>query len=220
MNVKFIGKGVIDSPDGERYAGEFFENERNGFGVFINQNPKDLKSFRSFYKHDMPSDLGEAEYLDGSVFRGYWHNGQRHGHGIMFYSDNTNYMGRWLCDKRSGYGVLRNNIEGWRYLSLWKEDRRHGRGIFISSDDVFVQCIFSFGQIMGEGLVYHENPDTHEQRVYVGNVTTSSNDSSNQIPVVEFGGKEKLVVTHDNVDGEKTCINIEGVFSGTIWDIY
>ena len=49
----------------------------------------------------------------------------------MFYSDNTNYMGRWVNDKRSGYGVLRNNLEGWRFLSLWKEDKKHGRGIFI-----------------------------------------------------------------------------------------
>ena len=40
-------------------------------------------------------------------------------------------MGRWLNDKRSGYGVLRNNLEGWRFLSLWKEDKKHGRGIFI-----------------------------------------------------------------------------------------
>ena len=35
---------------------------------------------------------------------GYWVDGQRHGHGIMFYSDQTNYMGRWVNDKRSGYG--------------------------------------------------------------------------------------------------------------------
>lgn len=35
---------------------------------------------------------------------GYWVDGQRHGHGIMFYSDQTNYMGRWANDKRSGYG--------------------------------------------------------------------------------------------------------------------
>ena len=64
-------------------------------------------------------------------FKGYWSSGNRSGHGVMFYSDNTNYMGRWVNDKRSGYGVLRNNLEGWRFLSLWKEDKKHGRGIFI-----------------------------------------------------------------------------------------
>ena len=69
--------------------------------------------------------------LSSPNFQGYWSSGNRSGHGVMFYSDNTNYMGRWVNDKRSGYGVLRNNLEGWRFLSLWKEDKKHGRGIFI-----------------------------------------------------------------------------------------
>ena len=61
--------GVIDSPDGKRYAGEFYENERSGFGVFVNQNSKDLKSFKGFYKNDLPNGLGEAEYVDGSIYK-------------------------------------------------------------------------------------------------------------------------------------------------------
>ena len=60
---------VIDSPDGKRYAGEFYENERSGFGVFVNQNSKDLKSFKGFYKNDLPNGLGEAEYIDGSIYK-------------------------------------------------------------------------------------------------------------------------------------------------------
>ena len=74
-------------------------------------------------------------------FQGYWSSGNRSGHGVMFYSDNTNYMGRWVNDKRSGYGVLRNNLEGWRFLSLWKEDKKHGRGIFIRF--VFKSCFLA-----------------------------------------------------------------------------
>ena len=50
-------------------------------------------------------------------------------------------MGRWVNDKRSGYGVLRNNLEGWRFLSLWKEDKKHGRGIFIRF--VFKSCFLA-----------------------------------------------------------------------------
>ena len=67
--------GVIDSPDGKRYAGEFYENERSGFGVFVNQNSKDLKSFKGFYKNDLPNGLGEAEYIDGSIYK-VTHGGQ------------------------------------------------------------------------------------------------------------------------------------------------
>ena len=84
-------------------------------------------------------------------------------------------MGRWANDKRSGYGVLRNNLEGWRFLTLWKEDKKHGRGIFVNSNDLYVQCLFSFGQMIDEGLVYHEHPDTEEVRIFIGAIATTGN---------------------------------------------
>ena len=31
-----------------------------------------------------------------------------------------------------------------------------------SSDDLYVQCLFSFGQMIDDGLVYHEHKDTDE----------------------------------------------------------
>ena len=43
----------------------------------MNQNSKDLKSFKGFYKNDLPNGLGEAEYVDGSIYkvlyRSNWH---------------------------------------------------------------------------------------------------------------------------------------------------
>ena len=75
--LKFLGnigikrrKGVIDSPDRKRYAGQFCEHERSGFGVTVNQKPTNLKSYKGFYANDLPNGLGEAEYTDGSVYKG------------------------------------------------------------------------------------------------------------------------------------------------------
>ena len=34
-DAQMNGKGVIDSPDGKRYAGEFQDNERSGFGSWM-----------------------------------------------------------------------------------------------------------------------------------------------------------------------------------------
>lgn len=65
-----LKKGVIDSPDGKRYAGQFSEHERSGFGVTVNQKPTNLKSYKGFYANDLPNGLGEAEYVDGSVYKG------------------------------------------------------------------------------------------------------------------------------------------------------
>ena len=78
-----------------------------------------------------------------------------------------------------------------------------------SSDDLYVQCLFSFGQMIDDGLVYHEHKDTDEVRIYIGAITTINGDQG-ELPQVEFGGKGKLIIMNDNPDGEKTCVNIEG----------
>ena len=73
--------------------------------------------------------------------------------------------------------MLRNNAEGWRFLTMWKEDKKHGRGVFVNACGLFVQCLFSFDQMLGEGLIYHEN-EMGESRVYVGNLATHMAENS------------------------------------------
>ena len=64
--------------------------------------------------------------------------------------------------------------------------------------------------MIDDGLVYHEHKDTDEVRIYIGAITTINSDQS-ELPQVEFGGKGKLIIMNDNPDGEKTCVNIEGI---------
>ena len=94
------GQGLLTSPDRtKKYVGEFWENNRHGWGVFIVSGAKnaEISSFKGFYKNDLPDGLGEAEFADGSVYKGFWKNGVRHGHGIQFYPNQPSviYIGNW-----------------------------------------------------------------------------------------------------------------------------
>ena len=54
---------------------------------------------------------GEMTYRDSSMYRGWWHDGMRHGHGRMEYREPESlYIGGWENDTREGYGVYHNTV--------------------------------------------------------------------------------------------------------------
>lgn len=227
-NGKMHGKGFITSPDHQKkYVGCFYENERNGWGVFTNEAAKDndIKCYTGFYKKELQNGIGEAEYGDGGVYKGCWSNGVRAGHGVMFYSFShaVVYLGDWEDNKRNGYGVLRSRLQGWRFLCLWKDDKKHGRGVFVSSDSIFTQSMFSFDQIIDkEGLVYVNLTNINgieEDRFFVGSITSSQAvtvvDDMIQPEAVTLV-KGKLSILHDSRDADKLATSVEGNFSGNI----
>lgn len=106
--IKPAFQGLITNPDNtKKYVGEFWENERNGWGVYICTSPRgnEITSYKGYYKNDVQDGLGEAHYADGSIYKGFWKSGNRNGHGVMFYQQQpgTIYMGNWQDDKRQGY---------------------------------------------------------------------------------------------------------------------
>ena len=60
---------------------------------------------------------GEMSHRDGSVYRGWWRGGIRHGHGRMEYRTPAEslYTGDWENDRREGYGVFHNTLR-WRCM--------------------------------------------------------------------------------------------------------
>ena len=68
------GQGIITTGDcAKKYAGEFWENERNGWGVFVSKahtHSMEIVSYNGHYKDDAQCGLGEAEYLNGNIYKG------------------------------------------------------------------------------------------------------------------------------------------------------
>ncbi|KAG9267695.1 hypothetical protein AMEX_G18561 [Astyanax mexicanus] len=111
--VKYEGEFVLNAPvghgiytwlDGSIYEGEVWYGIRHGFGTY----------------HCAKTS---------SVYRGQWHQGKRHGKGIICYNrERTSwYEGDWKNNCREGWGV-RCYPSGNIYQGQWKNDARHGEG--------------------------------------------------------------------------------------------
>jgi hypothetical protein len=85
----------------KRYAGDWVDGKRHGYGVFFFDN--------------------------GDKYEGDFERGKRYGRGTMVYSDGAVYEGDWVAGKREGVGVL-TSAEGDAYEGHWKNDLKHGPG--------------------------------------------------------------------------------------------
>ena len=63
----------------ERYEGEFYDYERNGYGIYY--------------------------YPDGNIYEGEWKDGKKHGIGKYTFKDGDSYTGEFTDDRFEGIGV-------------------------------------------------------------------------------------------------------------------
>lgn len=113
---------------------------------------------------------------------------------------------------------------------MWKDDKKHGRGIVVTSNGLYAQTIFSFDQLLDwEGLLFDQSVELNgvdETRIFIGGVSTSTpltpdvnpGDGSTPQSIDITLGKGKLMLIHDDRDGDKRSTTIEGTFSGTLWN--
>ena len=99
--------GTYTNPNGDKYVGEFMDDEYNGQGTFT--------------------------WASGEKYIGEWKNDKRNGQGTNTWADGENYVGEWKNDKRNGQGTL-TFANGNRYIGEFKDDQYNGQGIFTSTD--------------------------------------------------------------------------------------
>lgn len=74
------GHGVKTWPNGDRYEGEFVDERKQGFGIYV---------------------FGRGPWA-GERYRGDYFNDQRHGHGVYRWSSGDLYTGPWKNDVATG----------------------------------------------------------------------------------------------------------------------
>ncbi len=52
---------------------------------------------------------GRVQYMDGSVYTGYFDSDKKSGRGVMQYPDGSSYGGEWLNDKKHGRGITKDS---------------------------------------------------------------------------------------------------------------
>lgn len=119
--------GTYTWPDGEKYVGEWQEEQVHGRGTFT--------------------------WADGRKYVGEWKDGERNGRGTFTWADGRKYVGEWKDDKRNGQGTF-TSPDGHEYVGEYKDDRPNGRGTFTWPSGAKYVGEFKDGKYDGRGTLY------------------------------------------------------------------
>jgi hypothetical protein len=107
MNGKYYGKGEYQFKNGNKYDGQWRDDQMHGTGVYY--------------------------YPDGSRYEGLFVNGKKNGKGNFYFSSGDIYIGDWKDDLKNGNGVI-YHANGDRYEGLFLNDKKHGKGSLYHKD--------------------------------------------------------------------------------------
>lgn len=117
------------------YEGEFFNNQRHGFGILSVPKVKLIKLkkveslFQSVKKKSIQSGLGVAPELLKIQYSGNWKDGVKEGLGIEYFEGSV-FQGQFKDDYRNGWGK-EVYVDGRVYEGEYHNDKRHGQGIMV-----------------------------------------------------------------------------------------
>ena len=100
------------------YDGEWFRNEKNGFGTYSYSNGD---RFVGTFRADLVDGEGLYNFKNRDSYNGQWEKGKMHGRGVYTYSNDTTFTGHGHKGRRHGEGhyTLKN-------LNKYFERREHG----------------------------------------------------------------------------------------------
>eukprot|EP00980_Cylindrotheca_fusiformis_P019057 scaffold6428_cov103-Cylindrotheca_fusiformis.AAC.3 len=127
---RWNGIGKHSKPNGDVYEGQFLDNLYHGEGMF--------KYHESKRKYEGQYVMGERvkgtmRYADGSVYKGQFYHGRRHGRGSYTFKDGSRYKGDFVKDLMQGIGELKFR-DGSKYVGEWKRGKHDGMGSMYSPE--------------------------------------------------------------------------------------
>ena len=104
--------GPYNFPDGEKYVGEWKDNEKNGIGTYT--------------------------FPDGEKFVGEYKNDERNGLGTNTFADGDKFVGEYKNDERNGLGTYTfgpdSEFAGDKMVNEYKDNKENGKGFYIWGD--------------------------------------------------------------------------------------
>ena len=93
-------------------------------------------------------------YFDGSIYEGYWEQGNKNGQGRHVYENGDIYVGEYNDGKRSGRGRMYYIAKQEIYDGEWSNDRRQGEGTILNAKGEIASGDFRADQM--EGKLQHQ----------------------------------------------------------------
>ncbi|OMJ92067.1 hypothetical protein SteCoe_5272 [Stentor coeruleus] len=131
------------------YIGEWnIKLERHGRGC---QNWIDGSLYEGYWQNDRANCKGRLLHADGDVYEGDWKDDKACGFGKYIHMDSSQYEGEWYEDKQHGHGI---EIwpDGARYEGSYLCGRKHGKGKFLWADKSSYEGEFKENNIHGYGI--------------------------------------------------------------------
>jgi hypothetical protein len=134
QQAQFIGEFKEDSkvqgieimPDGSKYEGSYFDNQKSGIGTFVFKNGD---VYNGEWREDEMNGVGKYDYISsGSSYEGFFEHGKMHGTGVYTSRDGV-YTGTFHHDVKHGRGVYKW-VNGEEYEGDYQENVRHGDGVY------------------------------------------------------------------------------------------
>jgi hypothetical protein len=104
---------------------------------------------------------GRQNWIDGSIYEGYWKHDRANGQGRLIHADGDVYEGEWKDDKASGKGKY-VHIDGSCYEGDWLEDKQHGVGVEVWPDGARYEGGYSAGRKHGKGKFFWADRSSYE----------------------------------------------------------
>jgi len=177
------GYGHQKWTNGDEYKGNYWFDQRNGFGVMKWRHGAIV--YVGSFKEDQPwgdgllvtstqvfeGQFDRASKVRGTLLRldlgekyvGDFQLELMHGNGTYYYKEqNTVYRGSFANGKRDGRGTM-NYANGNIYIGYWKENKWNGFGTLSWFNGDRYEGYFSEGLKSGYGALYFKNSETVER---------------------------------------------------------
>ncbi len=123
------GRGRLIFHDNTVYKGSFRYGKKHGYGIITTPEGD---TYKGNWKNDLEHGYGELFFKNGDIYKGQWRSGKQHGEGIFLWKSGKKYEGSWKNGEISGYGVL-TDTGGTVSKGIWKNGRLNGKGTVIWS---------------------------------------------------------------------------------------
>lgn len=109
--------------------------------------------YEGYFLEGQANIKGRLLHADGDVYDGQWINGKAEGEGVYFHSNGNKYEGEWKQDKQWGKGK-EIWTDGASYIGEYIDGKKEGKGEFIWSDGSRYVGGFLNNNLHGEGNMY------------------------------------------------------------------
>ena len=135
---QYNGQGTLTWSDGEKYVGEFKDGKRSGQGTYT---WSDGAEYVGEFKDDKRSGQGTFTFPNGEKYVGEFKDGKYSGQGTHTFPNGAKYVGELRDNKFNGQGTY-TYADGSKYVGEFRDDKANGQGTFTLPDGTVKEGIW------------------------------------------------------------------------------